>query len=275
MATAEVRLEAEDLELECQQPEDANDPDFIASLQKRGFDLGVVVSYGVIMSADLFNVPEQGCINAHASLLPLYRGAAPIQHAIKDGHTETGISIMKIEEKLDAGPVMQQDKTEIGARETAGELRTRLAEAAGKSLVKALKQIDGGKAKFKPQDHDAATWARMIEKPDGAAGIFQSSNDLRDRRGATGDLQVDRAADHKAGQWCHRQHTQSRLPAHERSYHRHQRHIAEAHCLLSQRTRAHDSKGPDRRAPTNHAGHGGKVTFPTVATAVPAKRGEQ
>ncbi len=164
---AEVRLEAEELELPCEQPEDANDPDFVKKLAGEGFDLGIVVSYGVIMSKALFKAPSQGCINAHASLLPLYRGAAPIQHAIKDGHTETGISIMQIAEKLDAGPVMMQRKTAIGDRETAGELRARLAEMAGKTLLEALEKIGAGSHEFAPQDDSKASWAKSIEKPDG------------------------------------------------------------------------------------------------------------
>ncbi|MEM7203809.1 MAG: methionyl-tRNA formyltransferase [Planctomycetota bacterium] len=164
---AEVKLEAEDLKLTYEQPEDPNAPDFVAKLAAEKFDLGVVISYGVIMSEALFAAPAKGCINAHASLLPLYRGAAPIQHCLKDGHTKTGISVMRIAEKLDAGAVMLQEETEIGDRENAGELRARLAELSGKTLVKALKLIDAGKEKWVEQDHDGATWARMIEKVDG------------------------------------------------------------------------------------------------------------
>ena len=164
---AEVRLAAEALELPCEQPEDPNAPEFVEQLEALGADLGVVVSYGVIMGKALREAPEQHCINAHASLLPLYRGAAPIQYAIKDGHKETGISIMRVEEKVDTGAVMLVEKTEIGPRETYGELRVRLAELAGKALVAACKQIDAGKAKFTPQDDAAATRAPMIEKADG------------------------------------------------------------------------------------------------------------
>jgi methionyl-tRNA formyltransferase len=164
---AEVRLEAEELKLPYEQPADPNAPEFAARLRELEPDIGVVVSYGVIMSPELFSAPAKGCINAHASLLPRYRGAAPIQHAIRDGEKETGISIMRIEEGLDAGPVMLQEKTPIGDRETAGELRARLAELAGKTLVKAMRLIEAGKEKFVPQDESAVTWARTVEKPDG------------------------------------------------------------------------------------------------------------
>ena len=164
---APVRLAAEEHELPCEQPEDANAAEFIAKLAELKPDLGVVVSYGVIMKPELFDLPAQGCINAHASLLPLYRGAAPIQHAIKDGEQETGISIMKIARELDAGDVMQIDKTPIGDRETAGQLTDRLAEMAGESLVRACKTVADGGAKFTPQDHSKASKAPALVKPDG------------------------------------------------------------------------------------------------------------
>jgi len=164
---AEVRLGAEELKLPCEQPEDSNDPTFIEQLRGLAPDLGVVVSYGVIMSQDLFAVPAKGCINAHASLLPLYRGAAPIQYAIKDGQKETGITIIRINEKLDAGDILLEESTEIGARETFGQLRERLAEMAGQVLVKACKQIAKGAETYTSQNDAEATRAPTVEKPDG------------------------------------------------------------------------------------------------------------
>lgn len=164
---AEVRLKAEELKLEVEQPEDVNAPEFCAELAKKKFDLGVVVSYGAKFSPELLAVPKLGCINAHASLLPLYRGAAPIQHAIREGQATTGISIMRLNEELDAGDVMLQEETAIEARETAGQLRERLATLAGKTMVQALKLLAAGKAKFKPQDVSKATRAPSVQKPDG------------------------------------------------------------------------------------------------------------
>ena len=102
----DVKVEAQKLEVPCEQPADPNAPEFIARLKELAPDLGIVVSYGVIMSRELFTVPEKQCINAHASLLPQYRGAAPILYAIKDGQKETGITIMRINEKLDAGDIL-------------------------------------------------------------------------------------------------------------------------------------------------------------------------
>ncbi|MEZ5966624.1 MAG: methionyl-tRNA formyltransferase [Planctomycetota bacterium] len=164
---AEVRLEAEELKLHCEQPDDVNSEEFRAELAKRKPDVAIVVSFGAKFCPELLAVPRLGCINAHASLLPLYRGAAPIQHAIRDGQARTGISIMRMNEELDAGDVMLQEETPIDARETAGQLRQRLAELAGKVTVQALKLLDGGKAKFKAQDAANATRAPSIQKPDG------------------------------------------------------------------------------------------------------------
>lgn len=164
---AEVRLLAEELELPCEQPEDVNDPQFVARLRALSPDLGIVVSFGQILSPELLDVPAKGFLNAHASLLPLYRGAAPIQHAIRDGRTETGITIMRIDERLDAGDVLLQEKTPIGERETAGELRERLAAMAGEVLVKACRIVQAGEDTYTPQDDRLATRAPKIEKADG------------------------------------------------------------------------------------------------------------
>ncbi len=164
---AEVKLAANDLELPCAQPADPHAPEFLDQLREVGPDIGVVVSYGVILQPELLGLPAQGMINAHASLLPLYRGAAPIQRCLRDGHEETGVTIMKICDELDAGDVMLVEKTEIGATETAGQLRARLAELAGKALVDALALLRDGEATFTPQDHEKATHAPKVLKEHG------------------------------------------------------------------------------------------------------------
>jgi methionyl-tRNA formyltransferase len=164
---AEVRLGAEALDLPCEQPADANSPEFIQRLEELAPDAGVVVSYGVIMSEALLAVPKSGCINAHASLLPMYRGASPIQSAIRDGHKETGITLIRLMEELDAGDILLQQKHPIGDRITAGVLRQELAELSGQVLVRGLKLIEESKATYTPQDHAKATHAPKIEKPDG------------------------------------------------------------------------------------------------------------
>lgn len=164
---SEVKLGAEELSLPCAQPEDPHAPQFLEQLKALKPDVGVVISYGVLLKPSLLTLPKHGHINAHASLLPLYRGAAPIQHAIWDGQQETGVTIMRIVEKLDAGPVLLTEPTPIGPNENAGALRERLAALSGKALVKALETIASGKAKFVDQVESKATYARKIEKPDG------------------------------------------------------------------------------------------------------------
>lgn len=163
----EVKLAAESLGLECLQPEDPHGPDCLQKLRDYGPDLGVVVSYGVILKPELLELPAKGHLNAHASLLPLYRGAAPIQFALWEGQQKTGVTIMKVAEELDAGDVLLREETPIEPGENAGALRTRLAELSGEALLKALALIVEGKDKYEPQDHGQASYARKIEKPDG------------------------------------------------------------------------------------------------------------
>ena len=110
---AELRLAAEELGLPCEQPADPHAPEFLDLLRKQNLDLGIVVSYGVILGAELLELPPKGYINAHASLLPLYRGAAPIQHAIRDGHKTTGVTMIKLDEKVDSGPVLLREEVSI------------------------------------------------------------------------------------------------------------------------------------------------------------------
>ena len=164
---AEVKLAANDLELPCAQPADPHAPEFLEQLRDLKPDVGVVISYGVILKPDLLGLPARGMINAHASLLPLYRGAAPIQRCIRDGHTETGVTIMKITDELDAGDIMLVEKTDIGATENSGQLRGRLAELSGKALVAALEQMKQGEVACTPQDHAKATYAPKVEKEHG------------------------------------------------------------------------------------------------------------
>ncbi len=174
----EVRLKAEELGLKCEQPADVHDPEFMASLRAQEFDVGVVISYGVIMQEELFNMPAKGCINAHASLLPLYRGAAPIQPTIRDGHTQTGISIIKIDAQLDAGDIILVEKQPVSSHATAGTLRKELSELSGKVLVDALKLMAEGRETYTPQDHSKASRAPKIEKIDGVIDWSKTAEEV-------------------------------------------------------------------------------------------------
>jgi methionyl-tRNA formyltransferase len=134
------------------------------SLRRLEPELGVVVAYGHILRPEVLSLPGRGMINVHASLLPRYRGAAPIQHAILHGDTDTGISIMQMEAGLDSGPVIHRVATSIGPQETAGALAIRLAELGAVALVEALSLVSGGLARPQPQDHSKATYAPKIDR---------------------------------------------------------------------------------------------------------------
>lgn len=164
---SDVKLAATELGLPCAQPADPHDPEFLAQLRELKPDLGIVVSYGVILKPELLKLPERGLINAHASLLPLYRGAAPIQRAIRDGQKETGVTIMRIVEQLDAGDMLLKKVTPIDPRENAGVLRGRLAELSGAALLEVLALMAKGKETYTPQDHQKATYAPKVEKEHG------------------------------------------------------------------------------------------------------------
>ena len=151
----------------CLKPESAGDPAFLAELRARSLDLGVVVAYGQFLPKRVRETPGLGyCINAHASLLPKLRGAAPVAHAILAGETETGISVMRVEREMDAGPVAALAKTAIGPEENAGELGARLAELAAGAIADALDSIARGDVHWTPQDPARASFAPKLEPAD-------------------------------------------------------------------------------------------------------------
>ena len=127
-------------------------------------DLVVVVAYGQIIPKNFLNAAKFGFINIHASLLPKWRGAAPIQRAIMNGDTKTGVSIMRIEEKLDSGPVLSAKELDLDHTTTYGEIEKKLSELGASVLIESLKKIENGKAKFVDQVHSEATYAKKIDK---------------------------------------------------------------------------------------------------------------
>lgn len=146
------------------QPERPRGDDFIARLGELAPDISVVVAYGHILPSAVIDLPRLGTINIHASLLPKLRGAAPIQAAIRDGHTETGVTIMRMVQALDAGPSLLQVRTPIPEDETFGELRLRLAEMGALAMIEALALIDLGKAMETPQEDAHATYAPKVDR---------------------------------------------------------------------------------------------------------------
>jgi methionyl-tRNA formyltransferase len=146
------------------QPERPRGDEFLADLQALEPDISVVVAYGHILPTSVIDLPRLGTLNIHASLLPAFRGAAPIQAAIRAGLTETGVTIMRMVKALDAGPIILQARTPIPNDETYGELQLRLAEMGALALIEALTLIDIGEAVEIPQDETCATYAPKVDR---------------------------------------------------------------------------------------------------------------
>jgi len=127
-------------------------------------DCIVVVAYGKILPKEILDIPQNGCVNVHASLLPKYRGAAPIQWSVMNGEKVTGVTTMYMAEGIDTGDILQTAKTEIEPNETAGELQNRLAQMGGKLIVETLQKINAGTAKSIPQCNDEATYVSILTK---------------------------------------------------------------------------------------------------------------
>ena len=146
------------------QPERPRGERFLADLRALEPDISVVVAYGHLLPQEVIDLPPMGTINIHASLLPALRGAGPIQAAIREGHTRTGVSIMRMVKALDAGPVIHAVETPILDDETYGELALRLSELGALALVEALALLSMGEAPEQPQDDAAATYAPKVDR---------------------------------------------------------------------------------------------------------------
>ncbi|HEU4994221.1 MAG TPA: methionyl-tRNA formyltransferase [Gemmatimonadaceae bacterium] len=150
--------------LQVLQPEKPRGDAFLAQLRALAPDISVVVAYGHILPQAVIDLPPRGTINIHASLLPVLRGAAPIQAAIREGHERTGVTIMRMVQRLDAGPSILQLATDINDDETYGELALRLSELGATALIEALALLELGKATEEPQDEALATYAPKIDR---------------------------------------------------------------------------------------------------------------
>jgi methionyl-tRNA formyltransferase len=150
------------------QPENVNTPESLAELRAFDADLFLVAAYGQILSPELLSIPKRLAINIHASLLPKYRGAAPVAYAILNGETETGVTIIEVRPQLDAGPILGVTRVPIASDDTAGTLEDRLALAAVPLVGRVLDEIAAGTAQGIPQDPALATRAPKLRKPLGA-----------------------------------------------------------------------------------------------------------
>ncbi len=160
------------------QPESLKDTDVVKEISELKADLIIVAAYGLILPQAILDLPKHGCLNVHASLLPRWRGAAPIQAAILAGDEETGVSLMQMTAGLDSGPVFAQQSVRIGDTESAGELLERLALLGGEMLCEQLPDILDGKLEAEPQDENSVTYAGKIRKSDAAMNWRKSATEL-------------------------------------------------------------------------------------------------
>lgn len=160
------------------QPESIKGDKFLAELRQYDPDIIGLTAYGNILPENIINLPPLGTINVHGSLLPKYRGAAPIQWALIKGETETGITIMQMDKGVDTGDILLQEKLPIGPEDTAGTLSLKLAELGGKALGAALDQLRLDRLKPAPQDNNLASLAPLLNKEDGLVNWSHSAQEI-------------------------------------------------------------------------------------------------
>src|SRR5260221_8367580 len=172
-----VAVKARELGLPLAQPAKIRNEEFLSQVRGLAPDVGIVVAYGKILPAALLEIPARGFLNVHASILPYYRGAAPIQRAIERGERETGVTIMRVDEQLDHGPMLAVERTPIEPDERTPQLATRLARMGAEALAGVL---DAFPAET-PQDHALATLAPKIEKSEGQVDWSQPAQAIYNR----------------------------------------------------------------------------------------------
>lgn len=176
-----VKLVAERAGIPILQPLKIRTPEFLQALAAWRPDLIAVTAFGRILHAPILSLPPMGCVNVHGSLLPQYRGAAPVQWAIINGETETGITTMLMDEGMDTGPMLLQERLEILPDDTTGTLAPRLAELGGRLLVKTIAQLKAGSITPTKQDDARATMAPLLKKEDGLIDWTRNAKSLADR----------------------------------------------------------------------------------------------
>lgn len=164
MAFTPVKESAVKLNIPVLQPEKVKDGEFVETLRELNPDAIVVIAFGQILSKDILDLPKYGCINVHASLLPKYRGAAPIQWAVIDGEEKSGVCTMKMDEGLDTGDIIDCEEIELDAKETGGSLFDKLAVLGGELILKTLDKLEFGNAHFVKQNDDESTYAKKMTK---------------------------------------------------------------------------------------------------------------
>ncbi|MBI5236284.1 MAG: methionyl-tRNA formyltransferase [Deltaproteobacteria bacterium] len=173
-----IKKAALDLDIEVRQPERLKEPSFIDWLETIQPDVIVVVAYGKILPEEALRIPRLGCVNLHASLLPRYRGASPINRAIMDGQTSTGACTMLMDKGMDTGPILLCESSEIRPDDTALTLSARLAESGALLLVKTIGLLSQGTLKAIQQDERSATYAPPLKKEDGRIDWTRSAKEI-------------------------------------------------------------------------------------------------
>jgi methionyl-tRNA formyltransferase len=176
-----VKLVAERAGIPILQPLKIRTPEFLQALSAWQPDLIAVTAYGRILHTPILTLPPMGCVNVHGSLLPKYRGAAPVQWAVINGETKTGITTMLMDEGMDTGPMLLQEELDISRDDTAGTLAPRLAELGGRLLVDTIAQLKAGTLVPKRQDDGQATMAPLLKKEDGLIDWTMNATSLANR----------------------------------------------------------------------------------------------
>ena len=173
-----VQNSAENLKLVIRNPNNLNTDEELKFFKEVNPDIVIVVAYGQLISKKFLDIPTKGFINIHASLLPVWRGAAPIQRAIMNLDKQTGISIMKITEELDSGPIIKKIEIDISPFDTSGEISEKLSKIGSEYIVRALDDIFNEREKFIEQDHNNATYAKKIKKDEGRINWKESAKNI-------------------------------------------------------------------------------------------------
>lgn len=160
------------------QPVKVKEPDFIEKLKKLDPEVIVVVAFGQILPKEILDMPKYGCVNVHASLLPKYRGAAPIQWAVIDGEKESGVTTMFMEEGLDTGDMLKKTVVPLEEDETGGSLHDKLAAAGADLLIETLKELEEGTAVRTKQDDTLSNYAKMLDKQLGRIDFMKSAEEI-------------------------------------------------------------------------------------------------
>lgn len=170
-----VKVKAMEFNIPVYTPVKIREPENIEQLREIAPDIIVVAAFGQILPKEILELPKYGCVNVHASLLPKYRGASPIQRVILDGEPETGVTIMQMAQGLDTGDMLARVKTKILPTDTGESLHDRLAELSGPLLIRTLDAIEAGEVRPEPQNDAESCYAGMIHKEDGLLDFSQSA----------------------------------------------------------------------------------------------------